>query len=96
MPPYPPGRPSLSVGDILEFLSAWSDASTTYAAGDLSTVGNVVGYSGHIYEPELRMYCMRHRSYDPALGRFISNDPAPRRTTPHPRARAAARSTRTP
>ncbi len=41
-----------------------------------SALGMRVLYQGQLYDPELAMYAMGAREYSPALGRFLSQDPA--------------------
>lgn len=41
----------------------------------LSSVDNVAGFDGYIYDPEVAMYMVRHRTYVPVLGRWLERDP---------------------
>jgi RHS repeat-associated protein len=41
-----------------------------------SIFDNAIFYTGKKYDPETGLYYFHHRYYDPALGRFISEDPA--------------------
>jgi len=41
-----------------------------------SALGMRLLYQGQLYDPELAMYAMGAREYSPALGRFLSEDPA--------------------
>ncbi|MEL6367607.1 MAG: RHS repeat-associated core domain-containing protein [Pseudomonadota bacterium] len=36
---------------------------------------NSVGYAGYWFDHELGLYCVRHRNYDPRLGRWLQRDP---------------------
>jgi len=55
---------------------------TTYPTplnkGELSlpAVGNRFGYDGYRFNPETEQYTVRHRHYDPILGRWLERDPA--------------------
>lgn len=40
------------------------------------TMGNPVGFGGSLYDPVSQHLLMRHRWYEPRLGRFITRDPA--------------------
>src|SRR5690606_19636775 len=59
----------------------WSGANAL--AGDVaagageprSTYGNTMLWAGAHWRPELRLYHMRARQYDPAQGVFLSPDP---------------------
>jgi RHS repeat-associated protein len=39
-------------------------------------VGNRLGFTGHVFNPETGLYTARFRHYSPRLGRFIQRDPA--------------------
>jgi RHS repeat-associated protein len=41
-----------------------------------STVDNTIGWNGYVFNPELPLYTVRHRHYDPLLGRWQTRDPA--------------------
>jgi RHS repeat-associated protein len=45
---------------------------------DISATGtdNTIAWSGYQFGSESRTYCARHRSFEPALGRWIESDPA--------------------
>jgi len=45
------------------------------ATGTSETVANPLQYAGRYYEPSAKIYQVRARWYDPALGRFLSEDP---------------------
>ena len=57
-------------------------AGTTYVAalptGELSTttVGNIIGWSGYIFDTETQHYCVRFRYFDTNLLRWINRDHA--------------------
>jgi RHS repeat-associated protein len=38
--------------------------------------GSPIGYTGHVFDPESALYLARHRTYSPALGRWLTEDPA--------------------
>ncbi|TVQ60622.1 MAG: RHS repeat-associated core domain-containing protein [Phycisphaerales bacterium] len=56
------GLPALPSGQI---------SDSTHAGGP----GNAVGYTGHLFDPDLGLYLARHRWYSPAQGRWVSRDP---------------------
>ena len=39
-------------------------------------MGNRLGFTGHVFNPETGLYTARFRHYSPRLGRFIQRDPA--------------------
>ncbi len=73
---------SIAFGDYLNgVLPNWgatqiigSVGGAVAAAGTNS--GPVIGYAGAIWDPDASLCLMRYRWYDPALGRFLSRDPA--------------------
>jgi len=42
-----------------------------------TTTGNPFAFTGVLHEPTTALYLMPLRAYDPALGRFLSEDPVP-------------------
>lgn len=54
--------------------------SGTVSAPWLSTlsvkVDNCLGYAGYSYNPEVSLYSVRFRHFDPGLGRWVERDPA--------------------
>jgi RHS repeat-associated protein len=56
------GKASVGAGQI-------SDASS-------SGPQNTIGYAGYVFSSELTQYHVRHRWYEPALGRWTTRDPA--------------------
>lgn len=52
--------------------------ATALARGVLSSsaVDNATGYDGYRYNAETMQYTVRHRWYDPVLGRWLQRDPA--------------------
>ena len=50
---------------------------TALAEGVLSdpSIDNIFGFSGYIYNPSTKLYCLRLRWYSTDLGRFIERDP---------------------
>ncbi|MGO9108944.1 MAG: Calx-beta domain-containing protein [Thermoguttaceae bacterium] len=58
-------------GVLTAYNSAWGSPSPTPS----STYGNAILYSGHQLDPAISLYYCRARFYDPALQRFVSQDP---------------------
>ena len=61
-------------------LTSGTESRTVYVAPDprrasASTVGNRLGFKGLAHDPETGLVYMRHRYFDPELGRFLSPDP---------------------
>jgi RHS repeat-associated protein len=59
---------------------AWTSTQNFKAAlpkGWLSVrnVGNTIGYAGYVFNPEISIYTVRFRNYDPGLGRWLERDP---------------------
>jgi RHS repeat-associated protein len=46
------------------------------AISDPAGPGNPIGYTGHVFNVESLLYLARHRTYSPALGRWLTEDPA--------------------
>jgi RHS repeat-associated protein len=46
------------------------------AISDPAGPGNPIGYTGHVFNLESLLYLARHRTYSPALGRWLTEDPA--------------------
>jgi RHS repeat-associated protein len=42
---------------------------------DPATVDNQIGYDGYVFNAEAELYCVRFRTYDPWLGRWLERDP---------------------
>jgi RHS repeat-associated protein len=40
------------------------------------SIDNIFGFSGYMYNPSTKLYCLRLRWYSTDLGRFIQRDPA--------------------
>ena len=55
---------------------AWGNFTTTYHNNGSSSVAkyNKYTYRGYYYDPDLKMYYLQSRYYDPAICRFISPD----------------------
>ena len=54
---------------------AWGNFTTTYHYTGSSTANyNKFTYRGYYYDPDLKMYYLQSRYYDPAICRFISPD----------------------
>jgi len=51
---------------------------TPLTRGELSysAIGNIIGYDGYLFDREMEQYTVRHRHYDPVLGRWLERDPA--------------------
>jgi RHS repeat-associated protein len=62
-------------GDDSSIASA--DAGLALSAGLLSFASedNVLGYCGNPFDEEVRQYTVRHRVYEPTLGRWLQRDP---------------------
>lgn len=60
-------------GDFGALLGSWNSALSD---GQLSAVDNIVGFDGYIHNQENDMYTVRHRTYEPVLGRWIERDPS--------------------
>ena len=43
--------------------------------GQVSDLGNTIGYSGYVYDKAVDLYLARHRWHDARLGRWVSRDP---------------------
>jgi RHS repeat-associated protein len=69
-------------GSVLERYAYTPYGAVTVRAADwtpinpnVSQVGNIILYTGQEYSFATGLYCYRKRYYDPALGRFIGEDP---------------------
>lgn len=60
--------------DIADLLIAMN-TTAALANGDLSVTGNVIGWDGYVFNPELQHYIVRHRHYSPEWGRWLERDP---------------------
>jgi RHS repeat-associated protein len=69
----PQGTP-LAEADASGNITATFDY-TPYGTIALGTPPNVLGYTGHVNDPETNLVYMQARYYDPAIGRFLSTDP---------------------
>jgi len=49
--------------------------SELYTSAATGAVDNDIGYSGYEFIPELALYHVRHRCFDPLLGRWLEHDP---------------------
>ncbi len=56
-------------------LGVWGATVATQFPGWLSAVDGVAGFDGYIYDPEVAMYMVRYRTYEPSLGRWLERDP---------------------
>ncbi len=61
-------------------LTSGTESRTVYVAPDprrasASTVANRLGFKGLAHDPETGLVYMRHRYFDPELGRFLTTDP---------------------
>jgi len=83
----PGGQRYFQLADALGSTTALTTHSGTIAErtgydsyGNLSTpitTGNPFAFTGVLHEPTTALYLMPLRAYDPALGRFLSEDPLP-------------------
>lgn len=60
--------------DLAYYYASWSNGWT--ASSGLSVVtSNRFGYAGYLWSQRVEAYHVRHRVYDPAMGRWLSRDP---------------------
>ena len=80
-PTYDPDMDLNRNGEVndkdLDMWNMWSGRGPL-AAGQISDPdgpANTIGYSGYVFNPEAMIYTVRHRHYEPMLGRFMEADP---------------------
>ncbi len=71
-PPLSPGGPP-GPGDPTT--PGWVLVSDGGAGGHQAGVNNRIGFGGYWFQPELGLYLVRHRAYDPKAGRWLQRDP---------------------
>ncbi|MEQ9617062.1 MAG: RHS repeat-associated core domain-containing protein [Phycisphaerales bacterium] len=64
-------------GDVDSADAALVSGAANLVAGEdiVSTVGCLIGYTGHIYEPIIQLHLARYRWLDSNAGRWLSRDP---------------------
>jgi RHS repeat-associated protein len=64
--------------DDASIFEYWYSYASPLPAGQLSDAAgpdNRIGYAGYVFNPQALLYTVRHRHFDPALGRFLEEDP---------------------
>ena len=58
-----------------DYLAVLANFAAGVAEGKVSTVHNIIAYSGYVYDEAVDLDLSRYRWFDPGMGRWISRDP---------------------
>lgn len=68
------GNGTVEPEDLAYYYASWTNGWT--ASGGLSVVtDNRLGYAGYLWDRYARAYHVRHRVYEPSMGRWLNRDP---------------------
>jgi len=59
-----------------DYLAVLANFAAGVAEGKVSTVHNIIAYSGYVYDEAVDLDLSRYRWFDPGMGRWISRDPS--------------------
>ena len=67
---------TVGIVDFLAERADWGVALQPRGLISASSVDNQIGYDGYVFNAETQQYHVRHRCYDPILGRWLQRDPS--------------------